>query len=280
MSRYFCFKRFKVRQDLSAMKVNTDAVLLGSWSSIPENGEANVLDVGTGTGVIALMIAQRLSDEGFKYEVTGIDPDRSSAEEAAINFRESPWSDSLESEDISLQDFVKDAPSGSYDLIVSNPPFFTGSLKTPSVRRSAARHNDNLPFGVIISVSEKLLKTGGMLSIILPANESARFLNEIKGVARAGSPALFLTRQCRVKTLAHKAHKRMMMEFTKLSPDTSVLDIGGCIDEELIINESDGVTKSTGYQKLTGDFYLDNYLSPPPLRKSLISLPLKSSSAL
>jgi len=259
MSHYFCFKRFRIRQDISAMKVNTDSVLLGSWASVTgERKIKKVLDIGTGTGVVALMIAQRLSDIADDFNVVAIDIDPLSAEEAAINFKNSPWSSEMTAMEYSLQDFQSKTEGDTYDLIVSNPPYFTDSLKAPSARRSVARHNDDLPFCVIIESSRKLLNDYGKLDVILPAEETERFIREVKGATSALASSLFITRICNVKTIDSKKEKRVIIELTKLPQDINVQDIGGCINEELIINEYDGVTKTAEYKKLTGDFYLSN----------------------
>ncbi|NCB98113.1 MAG: methyltransferase domain-containing protein [Bacteroidia bacterium] len=268
MAPRFNFKKFTVRQEISAMKVNTDAVLLGSWARFPkEKKQVRLLDVGTGTGVIALMMAQRLQDAGVEFDITGIDPDNASYTEAAFNFGNSPWQERLHTKEITLQKLVTQESKESYDLIVSNPPFFTASLKAPTIRRTISRHNDTLPFRDIIVAAKHLLKSGGMLSLILPAGEAETFRKEARGMATVTEPSLFLTRICSVRTTAHKPVKRVMMEFAKLPENISLTDIGGCKEENLVIYELDGVTKSSEYRDLTSDFYLDTLFSPP-LRNS------------
>jgi len=268
MFPHFNFKKFTVRQEISAMKVNTDAVLLGSWAGVTkEKRSVRLLDVGTGTGVIALMMAQRLHDAGVEFDITGIDPDQASYHEAAFNFSNSPWREHLHTNEITLQKLVTQESKESYDLIVSNPPFFTASLKAPTIRRTISRHNDTLPFKDIIVAAVHLLKSGGLLSVILPASEAETFKKEVRGMAKANEPSLFLTRLCYVRTMAHKPVKRVLMEFAKLPENMSLTDIGGCKEENLVIYEHDGVTKSSEYRDLTSDFYLDTLFSPP-LRNS------------
>lgn len=183
MASLFNFKKFSVRQEISAMKVNTDAVLLGSWAGVPkEKKHVTLLDVGTGTGVIALMMAQRLHDSGVEFDITGIDPDNASYNEATFNFSNSPWREHLHTKEITLQKLVTQESKESYDLIVSNPPFFTASLKAPAISRTISRHNDTLPFRDIIVAAMHLLKSGGLLSVILPSGEADTFRKEVRGM--------------------------------------------------------------------------------------------------
>ena len=133
----FRFKKFSVRNDLSAMKVNTDGVLLGA--AVPLGAlPGRILDVGTGTGCIALIVAQRLADTGAEgFEIVGIDIDEPSAREAAANFAASPWAANLSAVHCPLRDF---GGRGCWDLIVSNPPYYASDLQAPEFRRNAARH--------------------------------------------------------------------------------------------------------------------------------------------
>lgn len=258
MHSVFCFKRFAVRQESSSMKVNTDAVLLGAWAGIPSGNEPFFfLDIGTGTGVIALMIAQRLSDLKLNFRATAIDPDHNSINESAFNFANSPWASSLSAKEMTLEEFMLMEKGDCFDIIVTNPPFFTNSLKSSSSRKSASRHNEILPFSTIVKASEYLLKQDGKLSLILPEEERLHFMSEINKAAVASGPSLFLTRICQVKTLPCKEVKRVLMEFTKFPADKSVMDVGGIIREELCIYNSDRTSKSMEYKKLIEDFYLE-----------------------
>lgn len=242
----FLFKQFSVKQEQSAMKVNTDGVLLGAWCSMPpvprEGDMINVLDVGTGTGVIALMVAQRLAPYGIKAQITGIDPDIPSACEAQSNFSESSWGENMMSQALSLKEYLETSPPKA-NLIVSNPPYFKNSLKAPCSRRSNARHTDNLSFSELIECSASLLSPGGVLSVILPAEAEREF------VSVAASNGLSLFRLCRVSTVAGEEPRRIMMEFTG---ETS----GDINEERLSIQKSPGGLFTNEYKMVTADFYL------------------------
>ncbi|MHC1779779.1 MAG: tRNA1(Val) (adenine(37)-N6)-methyltransferase [Bacteroidales bacterium] len=261
----FLFKKFTVRQQQSAMKVNTDGVLLPAWVNLNKLSKQNdepfrVLDIGTGTGVIALIIAQRLEKEfagSGVFEITGIDIDEPSSQEAAFNFSASPWAASLISRHISLQNLIKeegDKLCGKFSLILSNPPYFTSSLKAPGQRRSDARHNDILPFKDILRAADILLKDNGVLALVLPVNEGEQFIE------KAGKTAFKLLRICRIKTLSGKKAKRVLMEFSKGGADTKEAgekkESGETIEEELIMQEKGGEYYSHAYCSLVGDYYL------------------------
>ncbi|MBQ7575538.1 MAG: methyltransferase domain-containing protein [Bacteroidales bacterium] len=256
MAASFDFKRFSVSNELSAQKVGTDGVLLGAWVAL-DGTERHILDVGTGTGVIALILAQRTESlpadtEGHACEgrhpitVVAIDIDAPSAREAAANFNASPWSGrmaafqgdfrGLGGDTIHPLSFLK-CP---YDLIVSNPPFFTDSLKAPEARRSDARHSDILTFDDLLRGADALLSPEGRLAVIYPATEAERLAGE------ALSAGLFPIRSCRVSTKAGKAPKRIMMEFSRQKKEP--------LSEELFIHEGDGFSEA--YKALTRDFYL------------------------
>lgn len=170
----FRFKQFAVVNDRTAMKVGTDGVLLGAWC--PVKGTRRVLDVGTGCGVIALMIAQRNSGA----VITGIDIDEGAIEEASLNFANSPWSERLTA---TLADFNDLTDSDGYDLIVSNPPYFTDSLLPPDASRTLARHNRSLTYRQLIAGAARLLTRDGFFSLISPTDaegdiiEAATFSN-------------------------------------------------------------------------------------------------------
>lgn len=226
----FRFKRFEVKQDRSAMKVGTDGVLLGAWAE----GGRRILDVGSGTGLIALMMAQRFPDA----VVDGIDIDCDACEEARENVLASPFADRIGILSSRLQDYQ--APL--YDAIVSNPPFFVGSLKNPDEKRSMARHTDSLLFNDLFDGARRLLKPDGVFSVIVP--------QEVKeDVVSEGYVAGFrLVRQCAVKTVERKSPKRYLLTFSKGGERTLV-------SEESILNAADG-QRSEWYSKLTKDFYL------------------------
>ena len=168
MDNTFYFKQFQVTHQYSTMKVGTDAVLLGAITEIGKPN--NILEVGTGCGVIALMLAQRST--AF---IHAIDIDAPSVEEANENFEKSPWRERLHAKAIALQDFTGQTHS-KFDLIISNPPFFTNSLKNPNHSKARARHNDNLSFETLITQSAYLLNPHGKLSLIAPASEEQNLL--------------------------------------------------------------------------------------------------------
>jgi len=258
------------------MKVNTDGVLLGAWLRIPQDA-VNVLDIGTGTGVISLIIAQRLSNvysptnirntEGKNSSIfiEAIDIDMPSVDEANYNFSQSPWAEHLRASKISLQDFlnVKSVRDGlppeeyleKYDLIVSNPPYFIDSLKAPSARRSSSRHNHELPYEVIIEASVTLLNKDGVLAIVLPAEEGEKFISLSSKSVETNSACekattLHLARRCRVKTLAWKKEKRYLLEFVKSERRPAH------VEEILIMQEKGGLEYTEQYKNLTKEFYL------------------------
>ncbi len=229
----FKFKIFEVKQDKCAMKVGTDGVLLGAWT--PINGDSTVLDIGTGTGLIALMLAQR--SNAF---IDAIEIDSAAYNQAEENFKYSPWSDKIRAFHTPLQDF--EFNTGKYDLIVSNPPYFINAHKSESDTRNMARHtNETLTFEELIYSVSLLLKPEGRFCLILPIMEGGIFIDicEKKG--------FFCNKITRVKTKADKAAKRMLLELSRVKAEKTLSD-------ELIISEEEGsYTKS--YIDLTKDFY-------------------------
>jgi tRNA1Val (adenine37-N6)-methyltransferase len=234
---FFKFKQFTVFHDKCAMKVGTDGVLLGAWTEI--NQAKRILDVGTGTGLIALMLAQR-SDN---CEIVGIDIDENAAQQATDNFIASPFSDRLTALCHKLQDFETDK---KFDLIVSNPPYFVNSLKCPDDKRSNARHTDSLPLDTLLTESKRLLSDSGRLALILPY-EQDKTLRSI-----AETVGLFLKRFATVLPTPSSSPKRLLAEFSA-SPIESENDI----EEERIVIELSRHVYSQGYIDLTKDFYLN-----------------------
>ena len=236
-SSHFKFKQFTVWHDRCAMKIGTDGVLLGAWASqhrvdalLPEQ----ILDVGTGTGVIALMLAQRFP----KATIRGIELDSDAAKQATENVVASPWSNRISICNSALQVFQPDAP---YDLIVSNPPFFIKSLKSGNSARDRARHTDTLPPEALLKFASTYLTPNGKLAVIYPTEEG----NIFKKLAH--EHGMHLVRQCAVLPTPAKPVKRLLLEF---SPTASAL-----IEETLTI-ELSRHSYSEAYQKLTQDFYL------------------------
>jgi len=228
---YFRFKQFTVYHDLCAMKVGVDGVLLGAWADCRNIRYA--LDVGTGSGLIALMLAQR--SEAF---IHAVDIDENAYKQAKINFINSPFRNRLS---VELGDFQDFSSSVRYDLIISNPPYFAHSLKSPDTNRSLARHNEFLPLDVLLKKTASLLSPQGKAAFILPFDrlENAQ--------ASAVENQLFLCRKTLVSSLQNHPPKRVLLEY-------SLIDQGTTEDGFYI-----GKTKQTysdEYRALTKDFYL------------------------
>ena len=234
-NNYFQFKQFKIIQEKSAMKVGTDGILLGAWTNVENTN--TILDVGTGTGLIALMLAQRT-----KAKITGIEIEKYAAEEATENARNSSWENRIAIENIPFQEFVTSSKE-KFDLIVSNPPFFANSLKSDNKNRTVARHNNLLPFSGLIKGAVKLLNENGRFSIILPVIPAEEFIELAK------NEGLNLVRLTKVKPRASKNANRFLMEFTK--GDSTL------INEYLTIYNEDDSNYSELFKQLTCDFYLN-----------------------
>lgn len=244
---FFRFKRFTVWQDKCAMKVGTDSVILGAWAK----GGRRVLDIGTGTGLLALMMAQRFTDAS----VTAIDIDCMACLQADENVKASPFSRQIKVICSSLQDFVKEKCSSSeasetftipsqdssltancYDSIICNPPFYDHALTCPNARRDTARHATSLTYGELFNCAYALLSRHGAFSAIIPAECRSSFVNE---AAKAG---LHIWRTCSVITTAAKPPRRYMLTFGKR--------------QETYIEDTEIVIGSRQYKQLTKDFYL------------------------
>lgn len=202
---YFEFKKFTVRQDLCAMKVGTDGVLLGAWVSLA--GSRDVLDIGTGTGLIALMLAQRGESENRPLRIDALDIDAGAVEQAALNIQASPFSDRIRTE---CQSFVSYAllSEKRYDLIVSNPPYFHNSLKCPDIQRNTARHTDTLTLEELLEGCCRLLSPAGRIALILPAARK----EELVRLARP--LGLNIIRQTDVSSIEGKPPKRLLAELS------------------------------------------------------------------
>lgn len=231
---YFRFKQFIVHQDHCAMKVGTDGVLLGAWSNVVE--ARNVLDVGTGTGLLSLMIAQR-----SQADIVAIEIEKGAVMQAIDNVNNSPWKERIEVRHCSLQEFVKKFDY-KFDYIISNPPFFRSSLKSPDSERAMARHTDSLSYEDLIASFSKLLDKKGMCSVILPFPEKDLFLglSESKG--------LFPIRMVTIYPTPTSVPKRVLIEFSFCG--------GECEYRDLVIEDNGRHQYSEEYKKLTRDFYL------------------------
>ncbi len=233
-NKYFRFKQFTVRQERCAMKVGTDGVLLGAWVAIPA-AVTHILDIGTGTGLIALMAAQRAP----VATVDAVEIEEDAASQASDNIAESAWNDRVRVHTVAIQKF---APEYRYGVILSNPPYFSRSLKNESLKKSIARHNDSLPLrDLAVSVSE-LLEKEGIFGAILPYEEAAVF------IAEAAGHGLYLHRRCDVRGRRGKPVKRVLMEFRR-HPAARLAS------EQMHLENEDG-TRSIAYSDLTAEFYL------------------------
>lgn len=227
----FRFKQFEIEQDRCAMKVGTDGVLLGAWAQ----GGRRILDIGSGTGLISLMMAQRFPEA----EVVGIDMDADACGQARENVMASPFRDRVEIECCRLQDF---GGAGTFDAIVSNPPFFVDSMKNPDSKRTMARHTDSLPFRDLFAGVKRLLSDDGIFSAIVPVEVVGQF------VAESCILGFYLIRKCGVKTVERKQPKRFMLSFAKhrISPYEEHVET---------MMDSHG-NRSEWYWKITEEFYL------------------------
>ena len=232
---YFQFKQFRIVQEHSAMKVGVDGVLLGAWANA--SGAKRILDVGTGTGLIALMMAQK--NPLAKIDAVEIDPE--AFQEAKQNVEQSKWSNRIHLECSSFQQFAE-RTDHKYDLIISNPPFFSNGVKAPLQNRSLARHADSLPLRDLISGAVGLLAENGKIALVLPIES----LQEIQSLAVQNK--LNLSGLCRVKPNPVKPDFRILVELTNSE----------CIlqEEELMIEFEKHHDYTPQYQELTKEFYL------------------------
>ena len=169
--KQFKFKHFAIDQDRCAMKIGTDSVLLGAWAALDAN-PYSILDIGAGTGVLALMLAQRSGSE----LIDAIEIDDDAYEQCVDNFESSPWGDRLFCYHASLEEFVNEIDD-TYDLIISNPPFYSDTYKSDNVQRDLARFVDAMPFRELIESVSKLLSPQGQFSVIIPFSEEKRLKN-------------------------------------------------------------------------------------------------------
>lgn len=220
----FRFQQFDIENSRAALKVGTDAVVLGASMSIPGTDALCALDIGTGTGVLALMAAQRIEAEGIReWKVTAIDIDKPSADEAADNFARSKWAANLCAIHSSLSEYAAGLrESERFGLIFSNPPYYDSSLRNPDAREAAARHTDNLSYREICSFAAERLTPAGRLEMILPSDQEKQLLRT------AASFGLYASRLVRVSTTPTKPPRRLIAEFlrTRTSVNEEALVIG------------------------------------------------------
>ena len=228
--------------DRCAMKVGTDGVLLGAWCPLPSKKprRVRVLDIGVGSGLIALMLAQRLHQREDLFSVLGIDIDCDAIEQSHINFQQSPWKDSLTSQACRLQDMQAEH---AFDLIVSNPPYFQDSLKNPNAQRATARHTDTLSYAELIAHSARLLQEDGILALVLPIEAEQEILT------LAADHGLHPTHITYVHSKPSKPAKRLLIALSPISDSRRPMT-------ETMYIESENTPRSDEYKELTKDFYL------------------------
>lgn len=229
----FQFKQFSITQNLCAMKVGTDGVLIGAWTKTP-NGA--VLDIGSGTGLIALMIAQHNAN----CFIDALDLNKDAFLQTKVNIENSPWHNRITAHHIALQDFK---PDKKYQLIVSNPPFFVNSSKSGNEAKNLARHTDELSFSDLLQAVANLLLPDGIFSVVLPFSAATEFM----GLAKTHH--LFLNRLCEVKPNLAKPPKRVLMEFSLHEKEFEATT--------LTIETNQRHVYTPAYQNLTKEFYLE-----------------------
>lgn len=230
-NQYFDFKRFRINQDRCPMKVGTDGVLLGAWFPL-ESGD-KVLDIGTGTGLVAIMAAQRGAGS-----VTAVEIDPDAAGQAHENAADSPWADKIH---VECADIARFTAESGFDRIISNPPYFRDSLRCPDSGRSTARHNDSLSYETLVRCSAALLAPGGLLCVVLPFDAVGDFTK------CATVQGLNLCRRTDVITVPGKQPKRSLLAFGKRKSEL--------LTEVIAMCGSDG-NETSDYINLVRDFYL------------------------
>ena len=231
--KYFQFKQFNVHHDRCTMKVGTDGVLLGAWTTV---GQAkSILDIGTGSGVIALMLAQR---SGKDTSIDAVEVEAQDAAQALENVSGSPWPEKIKIHHTPIQQF---ASGGTYDLIVSNPPYFINSQQPPDAKRLQARHTVVLNYADLLQAVKKHLDPTGTFNIVLPFTEGLQFID----LAKAFS--LHCSRQWSFRTRKEKPIERWLLEFSR---EEKIVNMG-----EILLYDQ-GTNWSPEYRHLTKEFYL------------------------
>lgn len=242
MTKPFQFKQFAIHQDQCAMKIGTDSVLLGAWTSV-KSRPFSILDIGSGTGILSLMLAQRIDAQ----VIEALEIDDQTYEQCVENFENSPWNDRLFCFHASLEEFVEDLSADQigiddkYDLIICNPPFYAETYKTENTQRDLARFQDAMPFEHLLESVATLLSEHGLFSLIIPFSEEKQF------ITLASKMALFPKRITHVRGTPSSDIKRSLIEF-------SFSEISCEISELIIETERHQYTDS--YINLTKDFYL------------------------
>ena len=232
---YFQFKQFTIWHDKCAMKVSTDGVLLGAWTDVQD--ASRILDAGTGSGLIAIMLAQRCHPNAH---ICAVEIDKDAAAQARENVHRSPWKNRIE---IVEKDFREYAPAKKFDLIVSNPPYFANSLACPDVQRNMARHDTSLSYEELLNKVDELLTENGKFNVVIPTDSVSAFTD----TASIGF-SLYPLKQVDVTTKAGKRPKRTLICFSRRYCP--------CNTKELVI-EAPGPRYSDEYIRLTSPYYLN-----------------------
>ena len=235
-NNYFKFKQFTIFQDNCAMKVGTDGVLLGAW--VNTQNCINILDIGTGTGLIALMLAQK-----SEANIVGIEINKDAFTQAQENISSSKFSSKITLTHSSLQKYISKV---KFDLIVSNPPFYQHHLQSDDVARNTARHSQELTYSELIKNSSEILSNNGRFCVIIPTDDKNDF------ITICDSFGLFLNNMLNIKTTPTKHSKRVLLEFSFNNNNNN-----RCDEKELIIEEFGRHLYSKKYIELTKDYYLD-----------------------
>lgn len=234
---YFQFKQFTIHQQNVAMKVGTDSVLLGAWTKVEPAKDLRILDVGTGSGILAIMLAQRT----IGAWIDGVEVDKQAFMQARENVSLCPWADRICLHNEAFQDFVSKHVQ-AYDLVISNPPYFIRSLNSPDEKRSIARHSEALNQDDLLKGVLTVMKPDARFSVVLPVSEGLSFIQ------KAEKEGLYCNRKTSVKANPKKEAKRLLLEFSLVKTATEETEL--CIDVGIRHQHS------PEYIELTKDFYL------------------------
>ncbi len=229
----FTFKQFTIYQEKSAMKISTDSVLLGAW--IQHKNPATILDIGTGTGILSLMAAQKFKNS----KIIAIEIDNDSFNEAVNNFNKSQWNNRIKIHNTDFFLYAQQTKT-KFDLIITNPPFFENQLLPKDEKKKKAKHTNLLPFDKLIKTCPKLLSNNGLFSLIIPKQEEKNIIH------LCSQNLLFLKRRMTIFPNEKKQANRVLLEFSKT--------INPVEEEKIIIRKNNLYTKE--YLQLTKDFYL------------------------
>lgn len=232
----FTFKQFHIDHSRCAMKVGTDGTLLGAWAALPPHAK-KILDIGTGSGLIAIMAAQRHPTA----KITAIDIDKDCVLQATENAVASPWAERIEVIETPLQEY---SPEEKFDVIISNPPYFADSMHSPDRQRTTARHTASLSFKELTDGVLRLLADDGLFAVILPTAESELLLSASRG-------RLFTWRRCEVWSTPESGARRIMLELKREPPKDLAKKA------KIIIEQGGRHVYSEEYKALTADFYLN-----------------------